>query len=81
MRDLWAESSTEASSDVANGLGVLPPRTAAARELLFFLMASFPSTFYGGSFGIALNSTTQKHARLGFVAGSRGPANIYIRGL
>ena len=34
-----------------------------------------------GSCGIALNSTTRKHPRLGLVAGSRGPTQIHIRGL
>ena len=33
-----------------------------------------PVTFYGGSCGIVLNSTTRRHPRLGLVAGPRGPA-------
>ena len=47
----------------------------------FFVIASFPGTIYGGSCGIALNSTTRRHPRLGLVSGSRGPTQIHIRGL
>ena len=51
----------------------------------FFVIAFPPGTIYGGSCGIALNSTTRRHPRLGLVsalvAGSRGPAQIHIRGL
>ena len=35
----------------------------------------------GRSCGIALNSTTRRHPRLGLVSGSRGPTQIHIRGL
>ena len=48
---------------------------------LFFAIAFPPGTFYVGSCGIALNSTTRRHPRLGLVAGSRGPTQIHIRGL
>ena len=41
------------------------------------VMTSSPGTFYGGSCGIALNSTTRMHPRLGLVAGSRGPTQIH----
>ena len=47
----------------------------------FFAIACSPGTVYVGSCGIALNSTTRRHPRLGLVAGSRGPAQIHIRGL
>ena len=47
----------------------------------FFVIASSPGTIYGGSCGIAINSTTRRHPRLGLVSGSRGPTQIHIRGL
>ena len=47
----------------------------------FFVITSSPGTIYGGSCGIALNSTTRRHPRLGLVSGSRGPTQIHIRGL
>ena len=45
----------------------------------FFVITFPPGTIYGGSCGIALNSTTRRHPRLGLVAGSRGPTQIHIR--
>ena len=49
---------------------------------VFFVITSSPGAIYGGSCGIALNSTTQRHPpRLGLVSGSRGPTQIHIRGL
>ena len=48
---------------------------------VFFVITSSPGTFYVGSCGIALNSTTRRHPRLGLVAGPRGPTQIHIRGL
>ena len=39
------------------------------------------NVFYGGSRGVALNSTTRRHPRLGVVAGSGGPTQIHTRGL
>ena len=50
-------------------------------ENVFFEIAFPPGTFYGGSCGIALNSTTRMHPRLGLVAGSHGATQIHIRGL
>ena len=44
-------------------------------------MAFHPGTFYGGSCGISLNSTTRRHPRLGLVVRSRDPTQIHIRGL
>ena len=46
-----------------------------------FVIAPPPGTFYEGSCGIALYSTTRRHPRLGLVAGSHGPTQIHIRGL
>ena len=46
-----------------------------------FEIAPPPGAYHGRSFGIALNSTTRRHPRLGLVAGSRGPTQIHIRGL
>ena len=59
---------------------------ASGGHLTFGGFASFeiafpPGTFYVGSCGIALNSTTRRHLRLGLVAGSCGPTQIHIRGL
>ena len=47
----------------------------------YFAIPFFPGTIYVGSCGIALNSTTRRHPRLGLVSGSRGPTQIHIRGL
>ena len=52
------------------------------RHETFFSYNFSPWNFYVGSCGIALNSTTRRHPRLGFlVVGSRGPTQIHIRGL
>ena len=56
------------------------PRQPTKRNV-FFVIAFPPGTIYGGSCGIALNSTTRRHPRLGLVSGSRGPTQIHIRGL
>ena len=48
---------------------------------IFFVIAPSPGTIYVGSCGIALNSTTRRHPRLGLVSGSRGPTQIHIRAL
>ena len=57
-------------------------RTAQPRKRnVFFAITSPPGAIYGGSFGIALNSTTRRHPRLGLVSGLRGPTQIHIRGL
>ena len=56
-------------------------KNSAGHETFFLLVTPPPGTFYGGSCGIALNSTTRRHPRLGLVAGPRGPAQIHIRGL
>ena len=52
-------------------------------ETFFFANAYPPGTFDVGSCGVALNSTTRRHPRLGLVAVSRGPTptQIHIRGL
>ena len=56
-------------------------RTNTAPDMKRFFRAFLHGTFYGGSCGIALNSTTRRHPRLGLVSGSRGPTQIHIRGL
>ena len=62
-----------------------PDSLQPRKRNVFFVITSSPGTFYGGSCGIALNSTTRRHPRLGFmlglVSGSRGPTQIHIRGL
>ena len=55
--------------------------TAPDMKRFFFAIAPPPGTFFGGSCGIALNSTTRRHPRLGLVAGSRGPTQTHFRGL
>ena len=58
----------------------LPNLRTAHETNRFFVITSSPGTFNGGrSCGIALNSTTRRHPRLGLVAGSRGPTQIHIR--
>ena len=56
-------------------------RTTAQETERLFAMALPPGTVDVGSCGIALNSTTRRHPRLGLVSGSRGPTQIHIRGL
>ena len=55
--------------------------TAQETDERFFVITFPPGALYGGSCGIALNSTTRRHPRLGLVSGSRGPTQIHIRGL
>ena len=57
------------------------PETQPRKRNVFFVITSPPGTIYVGSCGIALNSTTRRHPRLGLVSGSRGPTQIHIRGL
>ena len=52
------------------------PKARIAQETeRFFRNNPFPWDFYGGSCGIALNSTSRRHPRLGLVSGSRGPSD------
>ena len=57
----------------SSSLTTAEARVATAHETKRFLNVR--------SFGIALNSTTRRHPRLGLVAGSRGLTQIHIRGL